>query len=414
MPFGAASRRTRLSRDASVLELAARRPSGRRRWSFQPRLDAASLRRRCRRRVARRRAAATRGAAVRSCARGAESTWNRPTCSARTGYRSPLSTRADTTAPRRAVVPAPATQSHFRDDPARRCGSEDVAEPSWVANKSSRHAGHDQGTSGGQSLHGSRRGWRSRRLALRTSPTRTGDCPHLGCDGAPEPSSLVPRHAAYPCRHGLDREPGRRARALLREMQERMSDPAVYNDHTRGGRGRAAAEGARGPVQARRGVARRSAPTSTTRATTATSRELVPELEQRLAQLEEELKLALVETDPADRRTSIVEIRQGVGGDEAALWAGDLYRMLTPLRRAARLQDRGALGQPERRRRLQGGHLRGQGRRRVLGVQVGGRHAPRAARARDRVAGPHPHVDRDGRGDARGRGGRGRDRRRTT
>jgi Protein chain release factor A len=33
-------------------------------------------------------------------------------------------------------------------------------------------------------------------------------------------------------------------------------------------------------------------------------------------------------------------------------------------------------------------------------VQVGGRHAPRAARPRDGVAGPHPHVDRDGRGDA--------------
>jgi len=58
-------------------------------------------------------------------------------------------------------------------------------------------------------------------------------------------------------------------------------------------------------------------------------RELVPELEARLAQLEEELKLALVEADPADRKDVIVEIRQGVGGDEAALWAADLFRMLT-------------------------------------------------------------------------------------
>src|SRR5919201_397327 len=45
--------------------------------------------------------------------------------------------------------------------------------------------------------------------------------------------------------------------------------------------------------------------------------------------IEDELKLALVETDPADRKDVIVEIRQGVGGDEAALWAADLYRMLT-------------------------------------------------------------------------------------
>ena len=37
----------------------------------------------------------------------------------------------------------------------------------------------------------------------------------------------------------------------------------------------------------------------------------------------------LIESDPADRKDVLVEIRQGVGGDEAALWAGDLYRMLT-------------------------------------------------------------------------------------
>ena len=36
-----------------------------------------------------------------------------------------------------------------------------------------------------------------------------------------------------------------------------------------------------------------------------------------------------MEKDPADEKDVIVEIRQGVGGDEAALWAGDLYRMLT-------------------------------------------------------------------------------------
>jgi peptide chain release factor 1 len=58
-------------------------------------------------------------------------------------------------------------------------------------------------------------------------------------------------------------------------------------------------------------------------------RELVPELEERLRMLEDELKLALVESDPADRKDVIVEIRQGVGGDEAAIWAGDLFRMLT-------------------------------------------------------------------------------------
>jgi peptide chain release factor 1 len=52
------------------------------------------------------------------------------------------------------------------------------------------------------------------------------------------------------------------------------------------------------------------------------------ELESDVARLEEELRLALVERDPADAKDVIVEVRQGVGGDEAALWAGDVARML--------------------------------------------------------------------------------------
>ena len=67
-----------------------------------------------------------------------------------------------------------------------------------------------------------------------------------------------------------------------------------------------------------------------------------------------------------------------------------------PLRRAARLLGRGPLAVAGGGRRLQGGHLRDQGRRRLLGLQVRGRDAPRPARAEDRVPGPHPHLDRDG------------------
>jgi peptide chain release factor 1 len=112
------------------------------------------------------------------------------------------------------------------------------------------------------------------------------------------------------------------------EAQQRMSDPAVYNDH------REAAEAGRrlkeleGPHRLARDWRAAGDDLAAARAD-ADLRELVPELEQRLAELEEELKLALVPTDPADRKDAIVEIRQGVGGDEAALWAGDLYRMLT-------------------------------------------------------------------------------------
>ncbi|MBV9681271.1 MAG: peptide chain release factor 1 [Solirubrobacterales bacterium] len=49
----------------------------------------------------------------------------------------------------------------------------------------------------------------------------------------------------------------------------------------------------------------------------------------RMAELEDEIRLAMVERDPNDDKNVIVEIRPGAGGDEAALWAGDLYRMLT-------------------------------------------------------------------------------------
>jgi peptide chain release factor 1 len=49
----------------------------------------------------------------------------------------------------------------------------------------------------------------------------------------------------------------------------------------------------------------------------------------RIAEIEDEIRLAMVERDPNDDKNVIVEIRPGAGGDEAALWAGDLYRMLT-------------------------------------------------------------------------------------
>ncbi len=58
-------------------------------------------------------------------------------------------------------------------------------------------------------------------------------------------------------------------------------------------------------------------------------RALIDSSRERLAALEEEIRLAMVERDPNDDKNVIVEIRPGAGGDEAALWAGDLYRMLT-------------------------------------------------------------------------------------
>jgi peptide chain release factor 1 len=58
-------------------------------------------------------------------------------------------------------------------------------------------------------------------------------------------------------------------------------------------------------------------------------RELLDTAAARLEELEEEIRLAMVERDPNDDKNVIVEVRAGAGGEEAGLFAGDLYRMLT-------------------------------------------------------------------------------------
>ena len=58
-------------------------------------------------------------------------------------------------------------------------------------------------------------------------------------------------------------------------------------------------------------------------------REMLSTATERLDELEEEIRLAMVERDPNDDKNVIIEIRPGVGGDEAGIWAGDIYRMLT-------------------------------------------------------------------------------------
>ena len=111
------------------------------------------------------------------------------------------------------------------------------------------------------------------------------------------------------------------------EMQERQSDPAVYNDHRE-----AATVGRRlkeleGPYKLALAWRQANADLEAARAD-AELAEMVADYEADVVRLEEELRLSLVERDPADDKDVILEIRQGVGGDEAALWAGDLAKML--------------------------------------------------------------------------------------
>jgi peptide chain release factor 1 len=58
-------------------------------------------------------------------------------------------------------------------------------------------------------------------------------------------------------------------------------------------------------------------------------RKVLADAPGRISELEEEIRLAMVERDPNDSKNVIVEIRAGTGGDEAALFGGDLYKMLT-------------------------------------------------------------------------------------
>ena len=112
------------------------------------------------------------------------------------------------------------------------------------------------------------------------------------------------------------------------EAQERMSDPAIFSDR------RAAAEAGR-RLKELEGPARLAQEWRQAREDLGAAQDdaelasLVGEYEREVRRLEEELRVALVERDPNDERDVIVEIRQGVGGDEAAIWAGDLFRMLT-------------------------------------------------------------------------------------
>jgi peptide chain release factor 1 len=112
------------------------------------------------------------------------------------------------------------------------------------------------------------------------------------------------------------------------DAQERMSDPAVFSDRQQAAEAGRRLKELEGPYKLAQEWRSTHDDLEAAR-DDAELRGLVPELEGRLAELEDELKLALVERDPNDEKDVIVEIRKGAGGDEAAIWAGDLFRMLT-------------------------------------------------------------------------------------
>ena len=111
------------------------------------------------------------------------------------------------------------------------------------------------------------------------------------------------------------------------EAQVRLSDPAVYNDHREAAEIGKRVKELEEPYKLAQAWRQAQADLDAARSD-AELAEMVADYEAEVARLEEELKLALVERDPADDKDVIVEVRQGVGGDEAALWAADVAQML--------------------------------------------------------------------------------------
>jgi peptide chain release factor 1 len=121
--------------------------------------------------------------------------------------------------------------------------------------------------------------------------------------------------------------------ARFAELSGQMSDPEVINDRERYaqvGREYSALEPAHGLAVEYRRAADDAAGARELLADgeDAEMREMLQTSEARMAELEEEIRLAMVERDPNDDKNVIVEVRGGAGGEEGGLFAGDIYGML--------------------------------------------------------------------------------------
>jgi len=128
-------------------------------------------------------------------------------------------------------------------------------------------------------------------------------------------------------------------------------------------------------------------------------------LAARSVELAQQIRVALLPKDAMDDRNVVLEIRAGTGGDEAALFAGDLFRMYERFAALQGWKVEVISGQRRHHGRLQGNHRRSAGPRRVRQTEIRIRRAPGAARARHRDAGADSHFGGDG---GRAAGGRGR------
>ena len=115
-------------------------------------------------------------------------------------------------------------------------------------------------------------------------------------------------------------------------------------------------------------------------------------LEPRLGEIEEQLKVLLLPKDPLDDKNVVLEIRAGTGGDEATLFAAEIFRMYSRYAETQGWKMEDHIQQRFLGRRPQGSHRAGQRQQGLQQAQVRERRAPRAARAGDRNAGPRSHF----------------------
>jgi peptide chain release factor 1 len=93
-------------------------------------------------------------------------------------------------------------------------------------------------------------------------------------------------------------------------------------------------------------------------------------LEEQLAQVEEELKVLLLPKDPNDEKNVILEIRAGTGGDEATLFAAEIFRMYTRYAEAIAGRWKCSLRRSRVRRRPEGSHRHHRRPARLLAAEV--------------------------------------------
>ncbi len=135
----------------------------------------------------------------------------------------------------------------------------------------------------------------------------------------------------------LMRKQAQEVLAIYADLDAQMSDPEVYNDHeaaTKVAQKKKALEPKMVLAKRYVGLLNQKADAEELLQNESDSEMLelakieLDEAKSTLPEIEEELKLALIPTDPEDENDAIVEVRAGVGGDEAALFAEEASRML--------------------------------------------------------------------------------------